>query len=771
MTSRFFSRWWRLSLLAAIAACGNDAVGPSNSPPAHLEASTALTRSAAVGVTIPAGIVVKVTDASGRPVLGATVAFAVTQGNGSTNPRVAVTDSKGQATTAWTIGTVLGANEVTATVNGVTAPVKFQASGTPGPVASISLSPTTLRLLPTVDSTRLTALSLDALGNTASPAPTLVARDPTLISVNAAGVIRALRRGAGTYIVATAGEKTDSVLVTVLAAGQSICTAVADPIDLALGQVVTDISALGVCVHASASNAEYAIIPYFNTFQPGATTTIELRAQGLSPLSLPSATLFSIPGGQQPAPTPIPDLAFESRLRQTERAQGTSRIAGARAWFHARPPRGGRPASATTEAAAAAAAAQAAPAIGDILKLNVNATDYCDNADYRTGKIVAITNKAIIVADTANPAGGFTDGEYQSIGVTFDTLVDPVDRGAFGAPSDIDNNGHVMIFFTRAVNEGTSSGSSSVRLGFFYNRDLLPKVSSPTVKCDGSNVAEIVYILVPDPNGVINTNVRTKDYVVTAANGTVSHEYQHLINASRRLYVNGVGETFEERWLDEGLAHEAEELNFWRAAGLSPRANLDAALFTNPKATAAYSTFMLNNFQRYKSYLARPETQSPVGFDQFDDDLPTRGAIWDFLRFAADRFPADQENAFWFKLVNSNTSGLANLTNALGVAPNSLMRDWAISAFMDDNAPNVDPRFQEPSWNLRSAMTNGGTSLAFPLTTRLLNDNGQVSTILAGNGVSFYRFSVANGQDALITATSNGQPLPSTIQLAVVRVK
>jgi hypothetical protein len=80
------------------------------------------------------------------------------------------------------------------------------------------------------------------------------------------------------------------------------------------------------------------------------------------------------------------------------------------------------------------------------------------------GKVVAITNKAVVIADTANPAGGFTDAEYQSIGVTFDTLVDPVDRAAFGAPSDIDNNGRVLIFFTRAVNEITTSGASGVVL-------------------------------------------------------------------------------------------------------------------------------------------------------------------------------------------------------------------------------------------------------------------------------------------------------------------
>src|SRR5262249_13823768 len=154
----------------------------------------------------------------------------------------------------------------------------------------------------------------------------------------------------------------------------------------------------------------------------------------------------------------------------------------------------------------------------------------------------------------------------------------------------------------------------------------------------------------------------------------------------------------------------------------------------------------------------------------FDDDLPTRGAIWSFLRFAADHLPVpSQENNFWFNLVNSKVTGVSNLTAALGKAPNSLLRDWAISVFLDDNAPNVDPRFQQPTWNLRSAMTNNGTSLAFPLATRVLSDNLTSTTTLVGDGVSFFRFSVPSSQDALLTVTSGGQALPSTVQLALVR--
>ena len=396
---------------------------------------------------------------------------------------------------------------------------------------------------------RIVAKGLDSFGNVTSPAPTFVVRDPTLLSIDANGLVHALRRGSATYVVVSDQGKTDSTLVIVLATGQSACTGVATPITLAVGQVVTDVGPSGVCVHGAADGAEYALVPYYNSAVVSASTALEVFPQGIVPLALSATVSTSIRSLLPRGPvvqTMMPDYSFESRLRAQTQSELPSRMAGARAWMSSR--RG-------SARGAVAALAPAIPAVGDLLKLNANALNFCaapSASDIRVGRVAAVTNKAIVVTDTANPAGGFTDDEFRSIGVTFDTLVDPTDRAAFGDPTDIDNNGHVILFFTRAVNELTGArivGNHAwilLRAGSASAAQL--RHQFPGTPCPGSNVAEMVYLEVPDTGGVVNGRRASKSEVVTSTNGTVAHEYQHLINTSRRLYVNN-SPNLEERFL------------------------------------------------------------------------------------------------------------------------------------------------------------------------------------------------------------------------------
>jgi hypothetical protein len=372
---------------------------------------------------------------------------------------------------------------------------------------------------------------------------------------------------------------------------------------------------------------------------------------------------------------------------------------------------------------------------------------------------VAVGSRAIVVADTTNPSNGFTSTDYAGIAAAFDTLIDPVDRLNFGDPTDIDDNGHVVLFFTRAVNQLTPANSGSYTAGFFYARDLFP--STGTDACVGSNVGEMFYLMVPDPTGAVNNNVFTKSEVSQAVLGTVAHEYQHLINASRRMYVNNATD-FEETWLDEGLSHVAEELLFYKASGLTPGANLTAtALRASQTSVDAINTYQIANFERYAEYLGAPESNSPFAPN---DSLATRGATWSLLRYLADRGAGDQ-STYWHALVNSTTTGLTNLETVFGADVPTLTRDWGISLLTDDLVATATA-YTEPSWNFRTLFPALGVS-AFPLETRTPLAGTPTSVSLVGAGSAFLRFGVTSGQAATIAWDA----LPATITLSLVRTK
>jgi hypothetical protein len=275
--------------------------------------------------------------------------------------------------------------------------------------------------------------------------------------------------------------------------------------------------------------------------------------------------------------------------------------------------------------------------LGDVVTVNVNGQDACTNPIYHGARVVAIGTYALILNDTLNPSG-FTTADFQRVAARFDTLVYPLDVDNFGAPTDIDKNGHIAILFTRAVNELTPARSTQYTGGFAFSRDLFPKVGTARASaCAASNQGEYFYLLTPDPAGTINGNVRTTGFVDSVSTAVLAHEFQHLINASRRLYINSAG-AFEEKWLDEGLAHIAEELLFYRSSGLTPRLNIDInRVRATSTAKNAYNLAMASNGGRYRTYLQAPATSSPYAAD---DSLTTRGAVWSLLRYSVDRLNA-----------------------------------------------------------------------------------------------------------------------------------
>jgi hypothetical protein len=240
----------------------------------------------------------------------------------------------------------------------------------------------------------------------------------------------------------------------------------------------------------------------------------------------------------------------------------------------------------------------------------------------------------------------------------------------------------------------------------------------------------------------------------------VAHEYQHLINAARRLYVNDA-EDFEEVWMNEGLSHIAEELLFYRTSGLSPRSNLDAtAIRASQRRVDAFNQHQTGNFGRYIEFLKMPEKSSPYADN---DSLSNRGAIWSFLRYAADR-KATADGTIWKDLVNSRSVGMTNLTQVFGSDVMSWFRDWSISVYTDDKVTAAS-QYHQPSWNFRSILPALGIS-TYPLKVRPLSNGTALNSTLTGGGSVYATFGVAAGSNAGLSWSAG-----PNVTFSVVRTK
>ena len=98
-------------------------------------------QTAIAGTAVATAPSVKVVDAQGNPVNGATVNFFVASGGGSLTGANTATNAEGIATlSSWTLGNAAGSNSLTAAAVGVSSTVTFNATGVPGPASHITIA-------------------------------------------------------------------------------------------------------------------------------------------------------------------------------------------------------------------------------------------------------------------------------------------------------------------------------------------------------------------------------------------------------------------------------------------------------------------------------------------------------------------------------------------------------------------------------------------------------------------------------------------------------
>ncbi len=161
-------------------------------------------------------------------------------------------------------------------------------------------------------------------------------------------------------------------------------------------------------------------------------------------------------------------------------------------------------------------------------KVNDNNTtkEYPSTLKYGTA-----TSKCLIYLDDT----AVTTVDWNKVGVEFDTKIHQKMVDSFGAPTDVDDNGKVVIFYYNMASETT--------MGYFHSVDLAPgqgndmEVFYMNIGWGGANKADPL-----DPEMI----------------RTISHEFQHLINHGQRVIINK--RAAMDSWMDEGLAESAEQL-------------------------------------------------------------------------------------------------------------------------------------------------------------------------------------------------------------------
>ncbi|HKH91715.1 MAG TPA: Ig-like domain-containing protein [Gemmatimonadaceae bacterium] len=766
-------------VLGLAVACG-DSSGPKIGPPATMSVTTLPAPSGPVRTSVGA-FAVKVADANGNGVPGVSVGFSANALGIEFSPASDTTDASGIATTVVTLGHRAGSATITALVAGVSAPASATVTATAGAAASLVTTPKAMRFFNIGDSARITYTLRDEFSNLVSGATLAFSvGDPTLVSVDPSGLVKVLRNDGKSTITVSASGRQDTVGVTVLAFGATECTGVVLPRAMSVGAVAT-VQGGNVCLPGDAtSGSEYAVIAYNSSTKGSLFAGATIKALGLagppSSLRMPTISgplLTRSPTGLTVVAPKVLDEDFHLRLlrdaRSLRRMFGAARSARDAHRAAPRTSEGGLAPSASASHTVIPSTVQ----LNEIVNLNVSPSDVIEVRGFR---VVAIGATNIMLADTLNPANGFSDADYVRFAARFDTLVYPVDVDNFGAPSDIDGNGKVAVLFTKRVNQLTPANSGSFVGGFFHPRDLFP----PSADNPGSNEGEMFYMLVPDPTGTVNGNRHTVGFVDTLTTAVLAHEFQHLINASRRTFVNTAAEGFEEIWLDEGLAHIAEELLYYRESGMQPRQRLtDALIRSTATKYGMWRADVASNFLRLLEYIDAPGSASPI--DDIGSGLATRGAAWAFLRYSVDRaFTSDAD--VWKRFANSTVTGLKTVEAALLTDPQPYLADFALANYISDLGVNNDPRYIHQSWNYRNIFSSTFGSRVdgvftplgyYPIKLTGLVDDVSTAVSVKGGSASYYRLAVPAGKEALVTfASSQGEAaLNDPFVFTVVRTK
>ncbi len=678
--------------LAGVGAVTFGATAAAGAP-ATVVAVSGNGQTGAINGALPAAVVVRVDDQFANPVAGRRVDFTVTAGGGSVNPTASTTGPDGTAQTTWMLGAAPGPQTMQAVSAGLT--------GSPVPFGA-----TAINLV-------ITAVSPDTLIEGQSATLTGDGFDPTPANntVRVSGVAATVTSATTTSLVMTVPAsnclpaRITGVQVTVSGVSSNSVNARVHPAaftNLAVGE------------HVIVQDPAQFCLQFRPSVAGGDAYIVGVGAAAESPTSVLPFTLTGAAGvpaagaAGRVGPLPVPPVAPAARRpidldalarRATQRRAEQALRAWERTHLLAMP---------RADARIVAPRVTPPPSVGDTLRVRISrlSGDLCTSFTEVLTRVKVVGAAGVWVTDVANPpTDSLTNAEIQAYSDTFDVNIYAVDTLYFGAPSDLDANGRVLVVLSIEVNK-IPAGLA----GFVFTGDLFDRSA-----CAASNLGEVFYGHVPDPANVAGTGARSKAGVVGDMPSVIAHEFAHNIQFSQRLVLNP-GQTMTI-WEEEGQAVLAEEVVGHSVLGNAPGQDYgDEVAFEMGRGINWYD-FPLFTLATYYGWL--PGTSPPAKAADApelctlfapttvpcDQSLQVYGAPWSFQRYVSDRFgpgyPGGEAGLHrdWIRK-SVNLRGVANVEALLGVDFDSVFSQWAATLYVDGRVAGLAPPVTMSSWNL-----------------------------------------------------------------------
>ncbi|NJD20809.1 MAG: hypothetical protein FIA95_16175 [Gemmatimonadetes bacterium] len=563
-------------------------------------------------------------------------------------------------------------------------------------VTTVPVSPSSTVLSAVGATVQLQATAKDASGAAVSGKTVVwTTSDVAVATVSQTGMVSAVGNGSAA-ITGAVGSVSGSATVTVSISSSQACTT-PKTVALSAGQAQSYAATDCLILPSGASGDRYRVV----VLRPGetgnASDTVRatLKVVGLGVTGAP----------EQPAPVAPPLLPDVPGLAP-EALRKAIRVAEATEHFHAQlrererlllaHPGGLRLApSRVPHGLLAAAPAQASSPSKITLDIT---TSGCTTsaANKRTAILIhEDDNLAIYQDSTQNTTKPITASQAAKLTDYYTRHSKAMIESYFGKPSDIDDNGKVVVFASPVV---AGDVAAFVWSGNFFTQ----------TSCNASNERELIFF---NTDLIVAMEASSPSY---QALETVAHEMKHMVSLYNRVAASiRVGSAqYHPTWIEEGTAEIAGEMSSriaWAAAGgPAVGAEVTRQSFVSTGAITANNYGVAIKLARAATYLSSQPNGLVVSPTGAQEGASIYGSGWLFHRWLGDAFGAaasgPQRDATLFRALNDSMAaqGISGIIAQTGRSFPDLLDEFTKTVSLHKTA-SVQPALNFTTYDFVSA--------------------------------------------------------------------